>query len=180
MGLLSSTRFFPVQDVDLERLAQDVMAHFRADGYRVAGERTLAGAWHISLSKGNIFKMIAGMSTALKLDLERSPGGVTAKTSVGLFGQQAVPTALSLVVYPPLVLAQVWGLVQQHKLDEAALMCVEQRLYASTAKSATSGARTATVQATIHEVTLRFCPKCGRRLESELRFCTTCGAPVPA
>jgi hypothetical protein len=130
MGLLSTTRSFPLPEkpVDLSLVAQDVMAHFREQGYRVAGEERLGGGWHVSLAKGNVFASLAGLSTALKVDITRDPDAITAKTSIGIFGQQALPAAVSMLVYQPLVLAQVWGIVQQYRLDDEALRAVERSL----------------------------------------------------
>ena len=183
MGLLSSTRYFSVKDVGLAPVAQDVMAYFREQGYRVAGEETLSRGWHISLQKGNVFKMIAGLTTALKIDLERSGDVVSAKTSVGIFGMQAIPTAITVLVYHPLLLAQLWGLVQQYKLDEEALNCVERTLMAHSGAGAAGSAGAAGAaggpwRTTVQEVKRRFCTNCGARLEPSIKFCPECGTKV--
>jgi hypothetical protein len=142
MGLLSTTRSFPRPEkpVDLSLVAQDVMAHFREQGYRVAGEERLSGGWHVSLAKGNVFASLAGLSTALKVDITREADTITAKTSIGIFGQQALPAAVSMLVYQPLVLAQVWGVVQQYRLDDEALRAVERSLVARGGAAPADGA----------------------------------------
>ncbi|MBI3970122.1 MAG: zinc ribbon domain-containing protein [Chloroflexi bacterium] len=181
MGLLGSTRTFYLPSPDLAAAAEDVMRHFKEQDYDVAGEETLDRGWHISVKKGNIFQALGGLSTALKIDLQQDGSAVTAKTSVGMFGTQALPTAITVLVYHPLVLAQVWGLVRQHRLDEEALACVERSLVKQTRTGAAGGARSAADgrgRATVHEVRRRCCTNCGATLDQALRFCPECGTSV--
>ena len=39
------------------------------------------------------------------------------KTGVGIFAQQAVPTVITMLVLWPVLLAQIWGMIKQAKLD---------------------------------------------------------------
>jgi hypothetical protein len=43
------------------------------------------------------------------------------ETGVGIFGQQAIPTAVTLLVFWPVLVAQVWNMAQEAKLDEEAI-----------------------------------------------------------
>src|SRR4029453_9265657 len=70
-----SSRTVPVTGADLASVAQDVMAHFRAKQFEVSGTPTPAGGWHISIAKGDIFRAILGLKTALNIEISPVPEG---------------------------------------------------------------------------------------------------------
>ncbi len=166
MAMFESTKIVPIVLPDLTPVANDTMNHFRKQGYEVAGEPTITGGWDISITKGNLFKTILGMKTALKISIEPSPAMTTVKADVGLFGTQAIPTAIALLVFWPVLIAQMWGLVQQSKLDDEAIDCVEASLkaHAPHIEGPSSGG-----EQTAH------CPACGARLPLDAKFCPVCG-----
>jgi hypothetical protein len=49
--------------------------------------------------------------------------------------QQAVPTAITLLVFWPVIIAQVWNMAQEAKLDEEALGVAEESLKAHSSKA---------------------------------------------
>ena len=72
----------------------------------------------VSIRKGGTFKAIIGMKTALNIKIEPVANGTTVDAGVGTFGQQAVPTAITLLIFWPVIIAQVWNMAQEAKLDE--------------------------------------------------------------
>lgn len=46
------------------------------------------------------------------------------KMSIGLFGQQAIPTILTVAVWWPIAICQVAGLVKQYKMDQEVLTSI--------------------------------------------------------
>lgn len=124
----STTHDVPLVLNDLGPVGEDVMRHFGLEGYNVSGTRLASGGWHISMHKGDWFKAILGLKTALNLTIERVSGGTRVKASVGIFELQALPTIITIFVFAPVVLGQIWGIVQQNQLDEEAVRYVEDRL----------------------------------------------------
>jgi hypothetical protein len=165
MALFTSSRYFSVTPPDLERVARDVMDHFRRQGFEVACEPIASRGWKVSISRGDAFKAVLGMKTALNVEIEPYMAGVMARAHVGLFELQAIPTALSVFVFPPVALAQIWGMVQQFKLDDEALDCVERSLLAR-AGGSTLGASQ--------------CPRCGAAIQTPGKFCAQCGNKISA
>jgi hypothetical protein len=53
----------------------------------------------------------------------------------GIFGQQAIPTAITLLVFWPVIIAQVWNMAQEANLDEEALGVAEERLKSHSSKA---------------------------------------------
>jgi hypothetical protein len=162
MGLTESTRTFYKTVPDLSLVAQDVVDHFRRNGYEVESQRRMAGGFDISLTNGGVFKTVSGLRTALKIELDSSNGTTWARCHIGIFGQQAIPTVISVLVFWPMILAQMWGLIQQWKLDEEAVSIIERSLDRHGGTSAPPQNR--------------FCTTCGKPLPAGSRFCPECGA----
>jgi len=89
----------------------------------------------VSIRKGGTFKAIIGMKTALNIKIEPVANENTVDARVGIFGQQAVPTAITLLIFWPVIIAQVWNMAQESKLDEEALDVVEESLKAHSSKA---------------------------------------------
>lgn len=130
MGTFSSSRTFPYAVEDLSPVAQDVAQHFQGQGYDVAANPIDTGGWYVSISKGGVFKAILGLRTALNVEIEPMGDGTSAKARVGIFGQQAIPTMITLFLFWPAVFGQIWGMAQSAGLDDEALATVERSLNA--------------------------------------------------
>lgn len=183
MGAFKSEREFNLVVDDLATVVKDVTEHFQIQGFEVSSERTLADGWQISLTKGGVFKSIVGLKSALKIDLEPGADRTIARASVGIFGQQAIPFAISMLVFWPVLITQIWGMVESSKLDEQALLAIQNSLKAH-------GRETAAIiaPATASEATPRspapaakaFCTECGAPLPAQARFCPACGVSLSA
>jgi len=138
MGTFNSTKTFPYDVEDLAPVAQDVMRHFENQDYEVTETNIPAGGVQVSIRRGGTFKAIIGMKTALNIKIEPVANGTTVEAGVGIFGQQAIPTAITLLVFWPVLIAQVWNMAQEAKLDEEALRVAEESLKAHSEE--TSGA----------------------------------------
>jgi hypothetical protein len=130
MAVFSSSQTFPYTVEDLDRVAQDVMRHFHQQDFEVTEVPVATGGVQVSIRKGGIFRAIVGMKTALNIKMEPVTNGTRVKAGVGVFGQQAIPTAITLLVFWPVILAQIWNMARESNLDEEALSVVEQSLIA--------------------------------------------------
>jgi len=124
----STTKTVPLTVADLGPVGDELKNHFGAKGFEVSGTRLAGGGWHISLQNGDWFKALLGLKTALNVTIEPVPGGTRIVAGVGIFELQALPTIVTLFVFTPVVLGQIWGILQQQKLDEEAVRFVEDRL----------------------------------------------------
>jgi hypothetical protein len=130
MGTFNSSKTVPYVVGDLAPVAQEVMDHFEQQDYEVTVTPISMGGVQVSIRRGGTFKAIIGMKTALNIKIEPVANGTTIEAGVGIFGQQAIPTAITLLVFWPVILAQVWNMAQEAKLDEEALRVAEQSLKA--------------------------------------------------
>ncbi len=121
MGLFKSTRLFYNASAYTDRVANGLMASMRYEGYEVDGVKLPSGDWDISIKKGNLFKAVLGLQTALKIVLSSATPHVYVKAGVGIFGQQAIPTILTVCIWWPFAIPQIWGIIKQSKLDELVL-----------------------------------------------------------
>src|ERR687893_2443962 len=130
MGTFNSSKTVPYVVEDLARVAQEVMRHFEGQDYEVTETPIPTGGVQVSIRRGGTFKAIIGMKTALNIKIEPQANGTRVEAGVGVFGQQAIPTAITLLVFWPVIIAQVWNMAQEAKLDEEALGVAEESLKA--------------------------------------------------
>jgi hypothetical protein len=134
MGTFNSTKTFPYFVEDVAPVAQEVMDHFEGQDFEVTETNIPTGGAQVSIRKGGTFKAIIGMKTALNIKIEPVANGTTVDAGVGIFGQQAIPTAITLLVFWPVLVAQVWNMAQESNLDDEALRVAEESLKAHSSK----------------------------------------------
>jgi hypothetical protein len=135
MGTFNSTKTFPYSVDDVAPVAQDVMRHFEEQDFEVTETNLPMGGVQVSIRKGGTFKAIIGMKTALNIKIEPVANGTTVDAGVGIFGQQAIPTAITLLVFWPVIIAQVWNMAQESNLDDEALRVAEESLKAHSSEA---------------------------------------------
>ena len=173
MGTFKSEREFNIAVTDLTPVVDDIKEHFEVKGFEVASEQTLTGGWDISVTKGGVFKTILGLKTALKIELESMNGKTIAKAGVGIFGQQAIPSAITLLVFWPVLITQIWGVVEQSKLDEEAMSVIHNSLqYHGRETDDLAGPDRAAGKA---QAAHAYCTDCGGSLPASANFCPACG-----
>jgi hypothetical protein len=107
MGTFNSSKTVPYFVEDVAPVAQDVVHHFEQQDFEVTETNIPAGGVQVSIRRGGTFKVIIGMKTALNIKIEPVANGTTVEAGVGIFGQQAIPTAITLLVFWPVLIAQI-------------------------------------------------------------------------
>ncbi len=160
-------------------IADRICQMFAVDGYEINREDLVSGGVDISVTKGGIFKAILGMKTALKITLIPLNNAISFEAGVGIFGQQALPTVISMLFFWPVLLTQIWGLIQQSDLDDKALAAARAVIgenggnaYGRTYGNAGAATSVPTPGAA------KFCTNCGVQLPENARFCSQCGSPL--
>ena len=166
MGTFSTKKCINGSPSLIPAIANRIEEEFRKDGYEVAMDALSSGGYDISLTKGGFFKAILGMKTALKITLIPCGGTIQFEAGVGIFGQQAIPTVISMFVFGPVLITQIGGMVEQAKLDDKALEIAEQVV------AANGGGSTYTQT---NNDGGRFCTACGTQNVYSAKFCCGCG-----
>lgn len=165
MSTFSTTKSFQyINDTNL--IVEDLKNHFQNKGYEVITEPLHSNGWYVSLNKGGIFKSVLGLKTSLNVDITPNGNLITATAKVGIFGQQLLPSAITWFVAWPIIITQIWGLVEQSKLDDEVMNCIEQ----SIEKYKNSNVSSVRSEDSV------FCVECGNQLSSDFAFCPKCGA----
>ena len=164
----TSTKTFKVSPDRIPGMAHALETEFRKDGYETRSDSLLRGDVIVSLTKGGVFKAVVGMKTALKVELRADNGNVLVKTSVGIWGQQIVPTVIMLLWFWPILITQIWGLVRQSRLDAHVMEIL--------AKVAEGAPEAIDVPSCEVDPPARFCSECGKPITDN--FCANCGAKV--
>lgn len=165
MGTFNTHKIINADPSLIPAMADKITGHFRSQGYDVDVQVSELGTYDISLTKGGMFKAVLGLKTALKVILKPESDRVSFDAGIGIFGQQLIPTLIMYFVAWPVLLTQIWGMVQQANLDDTALMLAESVV------PATSSASKVVEPTSISS----FCPNCGGKCEAGMRFCSYCG-----
>ena len=147
-------------------IANRIQEEFQNDGYEVAMDALSSGGYDISITKGGVFKAVMGMKTALKVTLLPQGSNIHFEAGVGIWGQQAIPTVISMLFFWPVLLTQLWGLVQQSKLDDKVLCIAEDIVYKNNGVKSTGS------------TSGKFCTGCGTHNAESANFCSGCGRPL--
>lgn len=146
-------------------IANRIQEEFQNDGYEVTADTLSSGGYDISITKGGVFKAVLGMKTALKVTLLPQGSNIHFEAGVGIWGQQAIPTVISMLFFWPVLITQIWGMVQQSKLDDKALEIAQDTIMMNKG----------TVSISIGS---KFCPYCGTENPADANFCKIDGQPL--
>ena len=89
-----------------------------------------ANGQEIYITKGGFIKAALGLRSALKVTMKPArDGNINFEAGVSIFKQQFIPTVITMCFFSPVVIAQIWGMIKQSKLDEKAVLVAERALY---------------------------------------------------
>lgn len=168
MATYSKKKLLVAPASQIPQITEAIRKDFEMDDFEVNIDTLVSGGRDISVTKGNLFKAVLGMRSALKITLTPQSDGVFFDANVGIYGQQAIPTVISMLFFWPVLITQIWGLVEQSKLDDRALEVAERCI---------GGGQTASFVDTSQTVPngTKFCTECGTRVNCGAKFCTECG-----
>ena len=168
MGTFSTKKILYGSTSLIPTIANRIQEEFQNEDYEVSMEALSSGGYDISISKGGIFKAILGMKTALKVTLLPQGDSINFEAGVGIWGQQAIPSIISMFFLGPVMLTQIWGLAQQAKLDDKALDIARDVIYMSNNKTASVTSSNGN----------KFCTSCGTKNIETAKYCCGCGRPI--
>lgn len=166
MGTFKSNKTFFASPALIPVIARDITVTFANDGYEVHSDELVSGGYDISVTKGGIFKAILGMKTALKIHLYPANDAIQIQAGVGIFGQQAIPLAISMLIFWPVLITQISGMITQAKLDNKVMDIAAETIARETSRQS--------VPPPLPEKG-RFCTKCGKENAPDASFCCACG-----
>ena len=145
-------------------IAHSIQDDFLNNGFEVSMDSLSSGGYDISITKGGTFKAIMGMKTALKVTLLPNGNTISFEAGVGIWGQQAIPTVISMLFFWPVLITQIWGIINQAKLDDKALEIANEVISKHNYnQNVTAGAG------------VKFCTSCGTQNGGNAKFCCGCG-----
>lgn len=148
-------------------IANRIQEEFQHDDYDVSMDVLSSGGYDISITKGGLFKAVLGMKTALKVTLLPYGDKIKFEAGVGIWGQQAIPTVISMLFFWPVILTQIGGMVKQSKLDDKALAIAQDVIHMDNV-----------VGTTANKAGSKFCTNCGTQNTEAAKFCCGCGNPL--
>lgn len=170
MATYSKKKILATSASQIPQIAEAIRKDFEIDGFEVNIDSLMSGGRDISITKGNLFKAILGMRSALKITLTPQSDGVFFNANVGIYGQQAIPTVISMLFFWPVLITQIWGLVEQSELDDRALAAAERAISSHSTSNAFMNSNNGRAA--------KFCTSCGTKISGEAKFCPECGAKL--
>ena len=120
-------RFYNSEDIDIERLASDLVSAYQSQGYRAqyigSADQVL-----VQIKKGGDFEAVLGMQAVLSLTIQRTAGGILAMIGQQRWVDKAAVGAVGIAVLPllwPLAVTASVGAVRQASLGNQALNMVD-------------------------------------------------------
>ena len=156
MGTFATKKILQGNPSLIPVIAEQIKTEFAAEQFEVQIDNLLSGG---------LFKAVLGLKSALKVSLIPKDNAIAFEAGIGIFGQQAIPTIISMLFFWPVLITQIWGIVQQSKLDDKALEIAEEVL-----KNRDSFT---TLNLDINGMV--FCTNCGYRNIKGAKFCSECG-----
>ena len=184
MGAFNTKTILNGNPAFIPAIADRICQVFSADGYEINRDNLMSGGVDISVTKGGVFKAMVGMKTALKITLIPQNNCISFEAGVGIFGQQALPTVISMLFFWPVLLTQIWGLIQQSDLDDKALAAA-QAVISENCGGSNYGSSYGTVPPPVpgsitpaDAVSSKFCTNCGTKVAGNAHFCPNCGSSL--
>lgn len=110
-------------------MAEQIRQEFSAEGFEVIISDLKSGK-EINITKGGLFKAVVGLRSALKVSITPAKDGyIDFEAGVSIVKQQLLPTIVTVWLFSPVVIVQIWGMIKQSKLDEKALDIAEKAAY---------------------------------------------------
>lgn len=129
MGAFTTKKTLYGNPSQISAIAEQIRQAFAADGYEVRIENPATGQ-EVYITKGGFVKAAVGLRSALKVTMKPTrDGNINFEAGVSIFKQQLVPTIITMCVFSPVVIAQIWGMIKQSKLDEKAVAIAERTIY---------------------------------------------------
>ena len=120
-------RFYNSEEIDIQRLANDLETMYRAQGYQVQqignNDQIM-----VQLKKGGDFEALIGLQAALSVIIQRSGGGVLAMIGQQKWIDKAAVGAVGIIAAPvlwPLMLTAGAGAIRQASLGNQVLNVVD-------------------------------------------------------
>ncbi len=120
-------RFYNSEDIDIERLASDLVSAYQSQGYKAQqiGNRDQV---LVQIKKGGDFEAILGMQAVLSVTIQRTSGGVLALIGQQRWVDKAAVGAVGIAVLPllwPLAVTAGVGAIRQASLGNQVLNMVD-------------------------------------------------------
>ena len=129
MGAFTTKKTLYGNASQIPAVAEQIRQSFATDGYEVRIDNPANGQ-EIYITKGGFVKAAIGLRSALKVTIKPTrDGNINFEAGVSIFKQQFVPTVITMCFFSPVVIAQIWGMIKQSKLDEKAVLVAERALY---------------------------------------------------
>ncbi len=111
------TRFYPTQELELQRIGQALVFEYQAKGYQTQqlGNNDQVT---VQLKKEDTLRAITGFNKVLAVSFQRANGGTLVQVGAQDWSDQIMVGAVGLVLHPLLVTAAIGAVSQNNVLHD--------------------------------------------------------------
>lgn len=157
MGRFESSTIINAPQEFIPVACRKIRSAFEAEGFEYSIKTESFNKTVVLITKGNLVKQAVGLKQGLEITFVPGNGSISVAAKGTVIKDQAIATALSMLVAWPVLIAQIIGLINQSKLDERVIETVKLAL------------------AEYNEVKPVFCTHCGKQVKSTDGLCPECG-----
>lgn len=157
MGRFESSTIINAPQEFIPVACRKIRSAFEAEGFEYSIKTESFNKTVVLITKGNLVKQAVGLKQGLEITFVPGNGSISVAAKGTVIKDQAIATALSMLVARPVLIAQIIGLINQSKLDERVIETVKLAL------------------AEYNEVKPVFCTHCGKQVKSTDGLCPECG-----
>lgn len=160
MGRFESSTIINAPQEFIPVACRKIRTIFEAEGFEYSIKTESFNKTVVLITKGNLVKQAVGLKQGLEISFVPENGKISIAAKGTVIKDQAIATALSLLVVWPVLIAQIVGLINQSKLDERVIETVNSALIE------------------YNEVKPVFCTHCGKQVKSTGGICPECGCRI--
>lgn len=157
MGRFESSTIINAPQEFIPVACRKIKGVFEAEGFEYTIKTESFNKTVVLITKGNLVKQVVGLKQGLEITFVPEYGNISVEAKGTVIKDQAIATALSMLVARPVIIAQIIGLINQSKLDERAIETVNSAL------------------AEYNMAKPIFCTHCGKQVKSTDGICPECG-----
>jgi len=158
MGTFSTSKYYTAGQELIPLACREIKKTFESEGFDYSVKSESYNQTVVIVSKGNLVKQAVGLKQGLEITFAHSDGTVSVEAKGTVLKDQAIASAITLLVAWPVLIPQIIGLINQSKLDEKVIVAVD----------------------TAHQECCKkkkvFCTHCGHEVTGVDGRCPNCGS----
>lgn len=125
MGTFSTSKLYTAGQELIPLACREIKKSFESEGFEYSVKSESYNQTVVIVTKGNLVKQAVGLKQGLEISFSYSDGTVSVEAKGTVLKDQAIASAITLLVTWPVLIPQIIGMINQSKLDEKVIEAVD-------------------------------------------------------